>query len=102
MRLFRRALVNEAKRCLRNGVRLTVLGRRDRLSSSLRETIDQVETVTVAGTRMHLRISMDYSAPDAVLRAAAALRRESVSREAFTRLLAPVGHDPVAARDVDL
>lgn len=102
MRLFRRALVSEAKRCLRNGVRLTVLGRRDRLSSSLRETIDQVEAVTVAGTRMHLRIAMDYSARDAVLRAAHALRGESVSREAFTDLLARVDHDTVPARDVDL
>ena len=31
MRLFRRALLGEAKRCLENGVRLTILGRRDRL-----------------------------------------------------------------------
>src|SRR5947209_16377045 len=29
MRLFRRALINEAKRCLQNGVRLSILGRRD-------------------------------------------------------------------------
>ena len=38
MRLFRRALLGEAKRCLENGVRLTILGRRDRLPSSLRHT----------------------------------------------------------------
>src|SRR6478609_8040888 len=37
MRLFRRALVNEAKRCLQNGVRLSILGRRDRIGSSLRQ-----------------------------------------------------------------
>src|SRR5699024_5866758 len=43
MRLFRRALLGEAKRCLENGVRLTILGRRDRLPSSLRHTIEQVE-----------------------------------------------------------
>src|SRR4051812_38179973 len=70
MRLFRRALIGEAKRCLQNGVRLTILGRRDRIAASLRETIDQVEKVTLAGTRMHLRIAMDYSARDAMLRAA--------------------------------
>src|SRR6476661_2828709 len=44
MRLFRRALLGEAKRCLENGVRLTILGRRDRLPSSLRHTIEQVES----------------------------------------------------------
>src|SRR4051812_12654828 len=74
MRLFRRALIGEAKRCLQNGVRLTILGRRDRIAASLRETIEQVEKVTLAGTRMHLRIAMDYSARDAMLRAAAMLQ----------------------------
>jgi len=102
MRLFRRALVNEAKRCLQNGVRLSILGRRDRLSASLRETIRQVEEVTLNGTRMHLRIAMDYSARDAIVRAAQMLRGESVSREAFTEMLARVDHDTVPAREVDL
>ena len=49
MRLFRRALLGEAKRCLENGVRLTILGRRDRLPSSLRHTIEQVEALTASG-----------------------------------------------------
>src|SRR3954469_14109923 len=47
MRLFRRALINEAKRCLQNGVRLSILGRRDRIAPSLRQTIEQVEQVTI-------------------------------------------------------
>ena len=102
MRLFRRALVGEAKRCLQNGVRLTILGRRDRLASSLRETIDQVERVTIGGTRMHLRIAMDYSARDAIARAALMLRGEHVTREAFTEMLGRVDHDTVPAREVDL
>ena len=46
MRLFRRALLGEAKRCLDNGVRLTILGRRDRLPSSLRMAIDDAERVS--------------------------------------------------------
>ena len=50
MRLFRRALLGEAKRCLQNGVRLTILGRRDRLPSSLRHTIEQVESLTITGS----------------------------------------------------
>ena len=102
MRLFRRALIAEAKRCLQNGVRLTVLGRRDRIGSSLRHTIEQVEDVTVKGTRMHLRIAMDYSSRDAMMRASTALRGEPVSREVFTEMLARVDHDKVSAREVDL
>jgi undecaprenyl diphosphate synthase len=102
MRLFRRALLGEAKRCLENGVRLTILGRRDRLPSSLRHTVDQVEALTASGARMHLRVAVDYSARDAVLRAAVAMRGEGVSREAFSELLARVDHDRMPARDVDL
>jgi undecaprenyl diphosphate synthase len=102
MRLFRRALLGEAKRCLDNGVRLTILGRRDRLPSSLRHTIEQVESLTAAGSRMHLRVAVDYSARDAVLRAAAALRGDAATREGFTELLARIDHDRVPARDVDL
>ncbi len=102
MRLFRRALIGEAKRCLENGVRLTILGRRDRLPSSLRHTVEQVESLTSTGTRMHLRVAVDYSARDAVLRAAAAMRGDPVSREAFSELLARVDHDAMPAREVDL
>jgi undecaprenyl diphosphate synthase len=102
MRLFRSALLGEAKRCLENGVRLTILGRRDRLPSSLRHTIDQVEALTASGSRMHLRVAVDYSGRDAILRAVAAARGESQSREHFSDLLARVHHDPLPACEVDL
>jgi undecaprenyl diphosphate synthase len=102
MRLFRRALLGEAKRCLENGIRLTILGRRDRLPSSLRRTVEEVESVTSAGSRMHLRVAVDYSARDAMLRAAAAVRGDAVTREGFSELLARVDHDRLPAREVDL
>jgi undecaprenyl diphosphate synthase len=104
MRLFRRALLGEAKRCLENGVRLTILGRRDRLPSSLRHTVEQVEALTAAGSRMHLRVAVDYSARDAVLRAAAAaaMRGDAITRDGFAELLARVDHDRLPVPDVDL
>jgi undecaprenyl diphosphate synthase len=102
MRLFRRALLGEAKRCLENGVRLTILGRRDRLPSSLRHTMEQVEALTAGGSRMHLRVAVDYSARDAVLRALAGVRSDAITREGFSELLARVDHDRLPARDVDL
>src|SRR3954463_14499688 len=92
MRLFRRALIGEAKRCLQNGVRLTILGRRDRIPSSLRHTVEQVEAVTSSGSRMHLRVAVDYSARDAMLRAAAVMRGDAASREQFSELLARIDH----------
>jgi undecaprenyl diphosphate synthase len=103
MRLFRRALLGEAKRCLENGVRLTILGRRDRLPASLRQTVEQVEALTMSGSRMHLRVAVDYSARDAVLRAAeAAARSDELTRDGFSELLCRVDHDRLPARDVDL
>jgi len=105
MALLRRALVTEGKRCIDNGVRLTILGRRDRLPESLVGAIDQVERATVAGRRLHLRVAIDYSARDAIVRAAARLAAAdatTLTRERFGELLAAVDHDPCEARDVDL
>lgn len=104
MALLRRALITEGKRCIDNGVRLTILGRRDRLPPSLAEAITQVECATAHGRRMHLRVAIDYSARDAILRAAARLAETGgpFTREALTAAIAGVDHDPCEARDVDL
>jgi undecaprenyl diphosphate synthase len=103
MRLFSEYLRAEAPRCLARGVRLTVLGRRDRLSSSLLSAIHYVESTTAGGTRLLLRLAIDYSARDAILRAAQCLSPGTVpSRESFSRLLAIVDHGGPQAPPVDL
>jgi len=104
MRLFRRSLLVESKRCLENGVRLSIVGRRDRLPSSLRQTIVQAEDLTAGGRNMHLRVAVDYSSRDAILRAAARAKDVGapLNRERFAQLLADVDHDPAPVRDVDL
>jgi undecaprenyl diphosphate synthase len=102
MRLFGRALVTESKRCLNNGVRLTIVGRRDRIPASLVRTINEVEALTAHGRNLHLRVAVDYSSRDSIMRAAAIAPAEGTSREAFARLLASVDHDPFPVRDVDL
>jgi undecaprenyl diphosphate synthase len=102
MRLFREYLRAERERCVRNGVRLEVIGRRDRLGVGLRRAIESAESATAAGTTLLLRIALDYSARDAILRAAQCLRDGTVpSRAAFTRLLAIVDHGtPVPELDL--
>ncbi len=104
MRLFRRSLLVESKRCLENGVRLSIVGRRDRLPASLRQTIVQAEAMTVGGRNLHLRVAIDYSSRDAILRAAAKAKDVTVplTRERFGQLLADVDHDPMPVPDVDL
>jgi undecaprenyl diphosphate synthase len=104
MRLFRRSLLVESKRCVENGVRLTIVGRRDRLPASLRQTITQAEAMTAHGRNMHLRVAVDYSARDAILRAAVRAKDVNgpLTRERFSQLLADVDHDPMPVPDVDL
>ena len=70
MSLFRRYLHAETARCVENGVRLSVIGRRDRLGPTLRRAIDAAEAATADGTVLDLRIAIDYSARDAIVRAA--------------------------------
>src|SRR5436190_5044417 len=104
MRLFRRSLMVESKRCLENGVRLSIVGRRDRLPASLRQTIVQAEALTAGGRSLHLRVAVDYSSRDAILRAASRAKNldTPLNRERFGQLLADVDHDPAPVRDVDL
>lgn len=70
MSLLRRFLLVEAPELQRHGVRVTVLGRRDRIPLALARAIDAAERATASGTRLHLRIAIDYSARDAILAAA--------------------------------
>lgn len=102
MRLFRRALITESKRCLNNGVRLTIVGRRDRLPAVLVQTIHEVEALTAHGRNLHLRVAVDYSARESIMRAASIAGGEQMNREKFAKLLATVDHDPFPVRDVDL
>jgi undecaprenyl diphosphate synthase len=75
-----------------------VIGRRDRLPADIAAAIAGAERATAAGTKLDLRVAVDYSARDAILAAAqAAARGGDFTREGFSRVLA--GH---AAGDVDL
>lgn len=68
MRLFAAFLRREAVRCARDGVRLSVIGRRDRLSPGLRRAIEHAEALTSGEGMLHLRVALDYSARDAITR----------------------------------
>jgi undecaprenyl diphosphate synthase len=61
MGLFRRSLATEAERCAAQGIRLEVIGRRDRLAPPLVAAIDRAEARTAGGSAMLLRLAVDYS-----------------------------------------
>ena len=64
--IFARYLSAETPRLIANGVRLTVIGRRDRLPHELRAAIGEAERATAHGTALHLRLAVDYSARAAI------------------------------------
>jgi undecaprenyl diphosphate synthase len=66
MRLFARHLRTETPRLVANGVRLDVIGRRDRLPAPLGVAIQQAEQATAGGTTLHLRLLVDYSSREAI------------------------------------
>jgi undecaprenyl diphosphate synthase len=99
MTLLRFYLANEIEALVRNGVRLTVIGRRDRLPDGITNAIARAEAATADGETLHLRIAIDYSARDAILNAAArAANLTHLTRENFSELI--TGEPNL--RDVDL
>jgi undecaprenyl diphosphate synthase len=101
MALLRRYIRTELAELVGNGVRLTVIGRRDRLPEGLAEEIADAEQASASGARVHVRVAIDYSSRDAIAAAAARWRpNHRPSREAFDRFLA--GPDAERGGDVDL
>jgi undecaprenyl diphosphate synthase len=103
MNLLEGFLRSDAPACAAAGVRLRVIGRRDRIPPSLRDAIETAERITASGHALELRIALDYSARDAILRAACwMLSSLEVSQPEFERRLGEVTHSGGPSRDVDL
>jgi undecaprenyl diphosphate synthase len=101
--LLARHLRDEIADCRAAGIRLSVIGRRDRLPLPLRGAIAAAERATAQGRRLWLRIAIDYSARDQILRAAErAPAGKPLDRDRFAALLGQIGHGRRPAPDVDL
>ena len=99
--LLRQYLRRDIKRLIENGVRLRVIGRRDRLPHGVAAEIASAEAASASGQRLDLTVAIDYSARDAIANAAVSwLGDDAASRAAFGRLIALQGHG--TGRDVDL
>lgn len=94
-------VVEEAATCLDQGIRLSVIGRRDRVPAVLREAIVRAEELTANGRRLHLRLAIDYSARQMIFHAASRFYKVTdLSSEAFGRLMSEVQRG--GSTDVDL
>jgi len=91
MALFRNYLRRETAKCVRNGIRVSLIGRRDRLPEYLLPLVERMEDETRHCGNLHLRLAIDYSSRDAILDAARAMQAEGArpTREAFRQYLGP-------------
>ena len=101
MGLFKHYLQAETDALASSGVRLSVIGRRDRLPSGLPKAIAAAEHLTRGGDKLHLRLAIDYSGREAI--------RQAMDLAALSGMVAPITDETAgrwiageAAPDVDL
>ncbi len=110
MALFRQHLASETPRCVANGIRLSVIGRRDRLPREVLDAVEAAEAATEAQSAMRLRIAIDYSAREAIVAAAERPRSgpsggrgaDPRALEGFAAAIGEAIHSPGPVPDVDL
>ena len=101
--LLENFLRTDAPECAEQGIRIRVIGRRDRIPQSLLEAIRTAEQITAGGRVLDLRIALDYSSREAILRAACwMLSSLEVSDREFARRLGQVTNAGGPVPDVDL
>jgi undecaprenyl diphosphate synthase len=100
LRILHEYLLTETQHCIEEGICLSIIGRRDRLSANLRQAIIDSEDATARGTRLHLRLAVDYSARNAIFSAARRFYKSTeLSEESFAGVMAEARG---GAADVDL
>jgi undecaprenyl diphosphate synthase len=103
MQVFQDYLETATETAAERGVRISGIGRRDRLPAALLVALNAAESASRGGTLLHLRLAIDYSGRDAILRTARRLGQSSeASPETFSHLLALEQGDSALVPDVDL
>ncbi len=101
LRLLQEYLTSEVAHCAEQGICISVIGRRDRLSDGLQKAIATAEEATSAGRELHIRLAVDYSSREALYQAARRFYKVTrISRDSYEEVLGETCHD--AVREVDL
>ena len=69
MQLFCKSVTKETPELVEQGVRVQIIGRRDRFSEEVRERLLHIEESTVQGDKLTLVLAFDYSSRDELVRA---------------------------------
>jgi undecaprenyl diphosphate synthase len=79
--LFCRYLRDEREKLLRNDIRISAVGRRDRIPKAVLEALTAVEAATKDCRRLHLRIALDYGSRHEITETARSLARDVLQRK---------------------
>ena len=81
MELFCKSVIAETPELKAQGVRVMMIGRRDRFSDKVREHLQQIEDQTVEGDALTLVLAFDYSSRYEILQAAKSIAQRIASGE---------------------
>jgi undecaprenyl diphosphate synthase len=84
LRLLGTMIDDEAQTCLRDNIRLRLVGSVDRLSSALQQKVEAAVSLNAGNTGLTLCLAFDYGSRDELVRAARALVAEAVTPEDVT------------------
>jgi undecaprenyl diphosphate synthase len=94
--LFQRYLLTERQNLIQNDIRVSAVGRRDRLPPMVRDALSAAEDATSKCKTLHLRIALDYGARYEIVKAVRSLAQdflqkkiqlEQITEDTFTKRL---------------
>lgn len=96
MELFCKSVVGEAPELVKQGIKVQIIGERDRFSERVLEMIDKIESTTLSGDKLTLVLAFNYSARREIMLATKAiaervakgeLRTENISEQTISEHL---------------
>ena len=91
LRILHEYLLAETTHCINEGIRLNIIGRKDRVPATLRQVIADAEAATASGTRLNVRLAIDYSAREAIFQAACRFYKVTeLSPGSFSQVLSEI------------
>ena len=87
MKLFEKGLIESLEKFKKDGVKIKIIGQRERLPQSLREIIKKVEAETKNNTELYLNLAVSYGGKWDILQAVKKIIEEKIPIEAVTEEL---------------
>ncbi|MSU60620.1 MAG: di-trans,poly-cis-decaprenylcistransferase [Candidatus Staskawiczbacteria bacterium] len=87
MNIFEKSLSRDLDGFMKEGIRVRVIGEREKLSNSLKKAVENVETTTENNSAMHLNLAVSYGGKWDILQATKKIISENIPLEKVTEEL---------------